>query len=110
MINLIVLAHAGEEHQDVAQSTSHLLSDPTFLWLILLLAPFLILFICLNVLRLRLNTSLLILSGFLIVYSVLTYKAPGAYTMVAMSVGFVIIFLTTFLSLGVSAKSKPKKR
>ncbi len=100
------LAHAGHDHAEEAVKASRfsdLLAQPLFLWSALVVGVLLIALFAQYVFKLQLTTTLLVISVFLIIFSVFTYQSPGIYTAVALSVGFGLVLVTTLL--GLSSKS-----
>lgn len=106
MINFL-LAHAGEHHETAAEAAQHAsevsVAPATIFWLVLLVAP-LFLFLGLHALKLQLATKLLIVSTFLIGYSVVSYQHPGIYSAIALTVGFGIVFVTSLAGLSAPEK------
>ncbi len=103
---LQLLAHAGETHQTATEAAQHAsggltISTPLLFWLAIIVIPS-VLVLVMHIFKLRLTTKLLALSIFLIVFSVVSYQHPGAYSVIALSVGFAIVFLLSIA--GLSAK------
>lgn len=101
-----LLAHAGEHHETTAEAARHAasgitLSTPLLFWLALIIIP-LVLLLAMHALKLKLTTKLLVVSVFLIVFSVVSYQEPGVYSIIALSTGFGIVLLQTLA--GLSAK------
>ena len=94
-----LLAHAGENHETAAEAAQHAagftVHANALFWLILLFGSALIL-IVLQLIKIQLPTKLLLLSLFLIIYSIISYQNPGLYSAISLSLGFGIIL---FLSL-----------
>jgi hypothetical protein len=102
-MNIALFAHAGENHQTAAEAAQHAsggvtLSTPVLFWLALILIP-LILLIGMHLLKFKLTTKLLVLSTFLIIYSVVSYQHPGVYSVLALTTGFSIVFLLSIAGL-----------
>lgn len=97
MVNLF--SHAGEHHESVVESASHVGQDPLLLWTLLFLAPIVIAFFTHSVFKWKVLNTLLAISVFLIGYSVYTYQDPGLHTVVALGSGFGIVFITSILRL-----------
>lgn len=102
-MNISLFAHAGEKHQTTAEAAQHastgvVLSTPLLFWLALILIPSALL-LGMHLLKFKLTTKLLALSTFLIVFSVVSYQHPGAYSVIALSVGFGIVFLLSIVGL-----------
>lgn len=102
-----LLAHAGETHETATEAAQHAsggitLSAALLFWLGLLLIPS-VLMIAMHLLKCKITTKLLVLSVFLIIFSVVSYQHPGAYSVIALSVGFGIVFLLSIA--GLSAES-----
>lgn len=102
-MNTLLFAHAGETHQTAAEAAQHantgvVLSTPLLFWLGLLLIPS-VLILIMHTLKLRLSTKLLAVSVFLIIFSVVSYQHPGPYSVIALSLGFGIVFLLSILGL-----------
>lgn len=102
-----LLAHAGETHETAAEAAKHAsngitISTSLIFWLGLLLIPSAFLMI-MHVLKCKLTIKLLALSVFLIVFSVVSYQHPGAYSVISLSLGFGIVFLLSIA--GLSAES-----
>lgn len=99
MIASIFFAHAGEHHESATEAAAHLGQDPVILWIILLLAPIAIAFFTHTIFKLKLFSTLLWISFFLILFSVYSYQDPGAHTLIALAGGFGIVFATAILGL-----------
>lgn len=104
MNNLQLLAHAGEHHESTAEAVQHaansgiIISEALLFWLTLIIVPAL-LFGIMQLLKWSLPIKLLVISTFLIIYSIVSYQNPGIYSAVALSVGFGIVLLQTILGL-----------
>lgn len=94
-----LLAHAGENHETAAEAAQHAagftIHASALFWLVLLFGSALILII-LQLVKIQLPTKLLLLSFFLITYSIISYQNPGLYSAISLSLGFGIVL---FLSL-----------
>jgi hypothetical protein len=99
MNTLSFFAHAGQQHETVAEAVAHTGQDPVVLWIVLLLVPVVIAFFAHNIFKLKLFNTLLWISFFLIAYSVYSYQDPGMHTVLALSGGFGIVFTTAILGL-----------
>lgn len=98
-----VFAHAGEHHESTVQAAEHAAQGITvntslLFWLTLIIAPIALLLI-LRVCKAKASTSLLTLSIFLIIFSIISYQVPGTYSIVALSVGFAIVLLLSIAGL-----------
>ena len=93
------LAHAGEVHKNAVEATKHTASDPRIMWLLLVLMPFLIFFVARKVFKLKPDVTLLLISLFLICFSVYSYHSPGIYTALSLVTGFTLVFLQVFFGL-----------
>lgn len=95
-------AHAGEHHETAAEAAQHAseltISTAAVFWLVLILAPAIV-YLILHLLKVKLPNKLLILSLFLIVFSIISYQHPGAYSVIALSVGFGMVLLLTMAGL-----------
>lgn len=95
-------AHAGEHHETAAEAAQHAagitITPAAIFWFVLLVAP-LFLFLSLHFLKCSLATKLLVVSSFLIGYSVVSYQHPGIYSAVALSIGFGIVLVTSIAGL-----------
>jgi len=92
-------AHAGEVHKTAIDATQHTASDPKIMWLVLILMPFMIFLIARRIFKLKIDVTLLLISLFLICFSVYSYHSPGIYTALSLIFGFTIVFLQTFFGL-----------
>lgn len=96
---LTYFAHAGEDHETAAEAAAHAAQDPLLLWIILLLVPVVIAFFAHTVFKFKLLNTLLLISVFLIAYSVYSYQDPGLHTAAALASGFGIVFITAIVRL-----------
>lgn len=101
---LTFFAHAGEHHETTAEAAQHAvnsgvtISTPVLFWLALMIVPIILLGI-MQLLRWKLPTKLLVISTFLILFSVISYQAPGVYSVIALGVGFAIVLVQTMVGL-----------
>lgn len=91
-------AHAGEQHTTTAEAASHAaeatITSGAVFWLVLLICPTLLLLLF-QLFKLQFSTRLLLLSVFLIVYSIISYQHPGIYSALSLSIGFgIVLFLS----------------
>lgn len=98
------LAHAGENHESASEAIQHaasggiIISSAQLFWLALIIIP-VILYGAMQLLKWSLNIKLLVISSFLIVFSVVSYQEPGIYSAVALASGFGIVFVQTMIGL-----------
>jgi len=97
MLNLI--AHAGEVHTTAGEAVNHSNKNSSIMWVILLLAPITIVLVAHSILKLKFSSTLLLLSLFLIGFSIYSYITPGAYTAISLVAGFTIVFTLTFAGI-----------
>lgn len=100
-----LLAHAGEHHETAAEASQHAtqtggvtLSSSVLFWMTLIAVPLIILAIG-QLLKLQLSTKLLLVSSFLVVFSIVSYQEPGAYSIIALTVGFAIVLVQSLIGL-----------
>lgn len=98
-----LFAHAGEHHETTAEAVNHastgiVIGTTELFWLALLLVPSVLLLV-LHAMKCKLTTKLLVLSVFLITFSVVSYQHPGPYSVIALAVGFGIVFLLSIAGL-----------
>lgn len=104
MNGLLHFAHNGEVHESATEAAQHAansgitITTATSFWLALLIIP-IILLLVMNFLKFRLTTKLLIISVFLIIYSIASYQHPRIYSAVALSVGFSIVLAQSIVGL-----------
>lgn len=94
-----LLAHAGEVHKTAVEATVHSASDPTVMWLVLILTPFLLIVITNVLMKQKATISALVIALFLISFSVYSYQSPGIYTAVSLVTGFFLVFGLMFAGL-----------
>jgi heme/copper-type cytochrome/quinol oxidase subunit 2 len=102
----ILFAHAGEHHETATEAAEHAaqsvtISTSLLFWLALIVIPIIIALVF-KACRAKLSTTLLVISTFLIVFSVVSYQQPGLYSVLSLSIGFAIVFLLSII--GLSAK------
>lgn len=102
-MNIYLLAHAGEVHETAAEAAQHesasvALSASTVFWITLIVIP-IVLFSVMQLFKMQLSTKLLVFSTFLIIFSVVSYQAPGPYSVVSLVVGFATVFTMTIIGL-----------
>lgn len=101
---LKLLSHAGEHHETISEAVKHstqtepLATSSLVYWLVLVGMPILLLF-TLKLFKAKIPVILLLISTFLIIYSVWSYQQPGIYSAVALSVGFCIVLVQTIIGL-----------
>ena len=98
-----LLAHAGEVHETTVEASRHqssgiTLSTTTMFWIVLIFVP-IILWGIMHFLKLALSTKLLVLSTFLIIFSVASYQAPGVYSVISLVIGVATVFILTIVGL-----------
>ena len=98
-----LFAHAGEAHDTMTEATQHqsggiTLGVATMFWIVLIFVP-IILWGIMHFLKLALSTKLLVLSTFLIIFSVASSQAPGVYSVISLVVGFATVFILTIVGL-----------
>jgi hypothetical protein len=104
-----LFAHAGETHETAAEAAQHastgiVIGTTQLFWLTLILVPSILLLI-LHVMKCKITTKLLLLSVFLILFSIVSYQHPGAYSVIALAVGFGIVFLLSIAGISSSEES-----
>lgn len=95
----LLLAHAGHDHVEATTSWTDSLTQPLTLWLVLIIGLGLIVILSQLVLKWKTSTTLLLVSTFLIVFSIFSYQNPGGYTVLAIAGGFGLVLFLSLLSL-----------
>ncbi len=93
------LAHAGEAHETAAEAAAHNATDPSIMWLVLILTPFLLIVITHIFMKRKVTVSALVIALFLITFSIYSYQSPGMYTAVSLVAGFFLVFALMFAGL-----------
>ena len=93
-----IIAHAGEDHLDIIQSTSHAL--PWHLELSLFVGVMSVLTIILYKITKKLDLTILIISGLLLISGFGFYDFSPAISIVSISTGLIATLAVTLLGIG----------